>query len=83
MAKTALVTGAGSGIGRATALAFAKAGYKVALCGRREEALKETDSAAGGGMLALIVCVTGYWLAWRRGGWRWPKKREPPPSTAD
>ena len=58
MAKTALVTGAGSGIGRATALAFAKAGYTVALCGRREEALKETDSAAGGGMLALPCDVT-------------------------
>ena len=58
MAKTALVTGAGSGIGRATALAFAKAGYRVAICGRREEALKETDGEAGGGMLALPCDVT-------------------------
>ncbi|MEQ8356539.1 MAG: SDR family oxidoreductase [Kiloniellaceae bacterium] len=58
MAKTALVTGAGSGIGRATALALAKAGYKVAVCGRREDALKETDGEAGGGMLTLPCDVT-------------------------
>jgi len=58
MAKTALVTGAGSGIGRASALALAKAGYKVAICGRREEALQETDKEAGGGMLILPCDVT-------------------------
>lgn len=53
MAKTALVTGASSGIGKACALALAKAGYKVAICGRREDALKETDKEAGGGLLVL------------------------------
>jgi NAD(P)-dependent dehydrogenase (short-subunit alcohol dehydrogenase family) len=58
MAGTALVTGAGSGIGRATALALSKAGFKVAVCGRREEALKETDSEAGGGLLVLPCDVT-------------------------
>ncbi len=58
MAKTALVTGAGSGIGRASALALAKAGYKVAICGRREDALKETDAEAGGGLLMLPCDVT-------------------------
>jgi len=58
MAKTALVTGAGSGIGRATALALAKAGFKVAICGRREDALKDTDSEAGGGLLILPCDVT-------------------------
>ncbi len=58
MAKTALVTGAGSGIGRASALALAKAGYKVAICGRREDALKETEAEAGGGLLVLPCDVT-------------------------
>ena len=39
---TILVTGAGSGIGRATARAFMAAGWRVALMGRRREALAET-----------------------------------------
>jgi NAD(P)-dependent dehydrogenase (short-subunit alcohol dehydrogenase family) len=44
-----LITGAGSGIGRATAVAFVKAGWDVALVGRRREALEETARVAGGG----------------------------------
>ena len=40
--KVALVTGAGSGIGRASALALAGAGCRLVLAGRREEPLKET-----------------------------------------
>lgn len=40
--KTALVTGGSSGIGRATALKLAGAGYTVAVCGRRMDALEET-----------------------------------------
>lgn len=54
--KTAIVTGAGSGVGRAVALALQKEGYNVALAGRRREALEETASAAhagGGEMLAV------------------------------
>ena len=47
MAKIAIVTGAGSGIGRASALALLKNGYKVVLAGRRKEALEETASLAG------------------------------------
>jgi NAD(P)-dependent dehydrogenase (short-subunit alcohol dehydrogenase family) len=47
MNKVAIVTGAGSGIGRATALALLKDGWKVALAGRRAEALEATRSAAG------------------------------------
>lgn len=45
--KVALVTGAGSGIGRAVALALLREGYAVALAGRREQALRETAAAAG------------------------------------
>jgi NAD(P)-dependent dehydrogenase (short-subunit alcohol dehydrogenase family) len=47
MAKIAIVTGAGTGIGRAVALAFLEAGYSVALSGRREEPLKETIALSG------------------------------------
>src|SRR5260221_12930510 len=47
MAKIAIVTGAGSGIGRASALALLQAGYKVALAGRRKDALDETAQLAG------------------------------------
>ena len=45
--KIAVVTGAGSGIGRASALALLNNGYKVALAGRRKDALDETASMAG------------------------------------
>ena len=47
MAKIAIITGAGSGIGRASALALLKNGYKVALAGRRKDALDETAKMAG------------------------------------
>jgi len=47
MEKSALVTGAGSGIGRAAALALLTAGWRVALAGRRVEALEETRRLAG------------------------------------
>ena len=45
--KVALVTGAGSGIGRASALALLQAGYQVVLAGRRADALAETVKLAG------------------------------------
>jgi NAD(P)-dependent dehydrogenase (short-subunit alcohol dehydrogenase family) len=45
--KVALVTGAGSGIGRASALALLDAGYHVVLAGRRADALDETAALAG------------------------------------
>jgi NAD(P)-dependent dehydrogenase (short-subunit alcohol dehydrogenase family) len=47
MDKTAVVTGAGSGVGRAVALKLAKTGWRVAILGRREEALQETVRLAG------------------------------------
>jgi NAD(P)-dependent dehydrogenase (short-subunit alcohol dehydrogenase family) len=49
--KCILITGAGSGIGRATAVAFAAAGWDLALVGRRREALEETARAAGRGLV--------------------------------
>ena len=45
--KVAIVTGAGSGIGRAVALALLREGYAVALAGRRAEALQESIGEAG------------------------------------
>jgi NAD(P)-dependent dehydrogenase (short-subunit alcohol dehydrogenase family) len=51
--KTILITGAGSGIGRATARVFAAAGWQVGLVGRRRAALEET-----GGGLVLPCDVT-------------------------
>jgi NAD(P)-dependent dehydrogenase (short-subunit alcohol dehydrogenase family) len=54
-AKTALVTGAGSGIGRATALALVREGYSVVLAGRRRDALAETLALAGDNARAIVV----------------------------
>ena len=45
--KVALVTGAGTGIGKAAALALAKEGYAVVLAGRRADKLEETAKEAG------------------------------------
>ena len=54
--KVAMVTGAGSGIGRASSLALLAAGYQVVLAGRRADALQETIALAGGlGAQALAV----------------------------
>jgi NAD(P)-dependent dehydrogenase (short-subunit alcohol dehydrogenase family) len=58
--KTVIVTGAGSGIGRATAIAFASAGANVLGVGRREASLLETASAHPGVMPFIAdVCADG------------------------
>jgi NAD(P)-dependent dehydrogenase (short-subunit alcohol dehydrogenase family) len=59
--KVALVTGAGSGIGRATSLALQGAGYSVVLAGRRKDELEKTAAAAadpGGRMLPVPVDIS-------------------------
>ena len=53
--KVALVTGAGSGIGKATALALLKEGYSVVFAGRRKEALDAAIKEGRGGKRALAV----------------------------
>lgn len=58
--KVAWVTGAGSGIGQAAAIALARAGAKLALTGRREEPLKATAatiSDAGGSVIVAPADV--------------------------
>jgi|SRR5262245_14025434 len=56
--KVAIITGAGTGIGKAVALAFLKDGYRVALAGRRKEPLEQTIRDAGpAGERALVVAT--------------------------
>lgn len=56
MQKTAVITGAGSGVGRAIALALAADHWRVALVGRRERALRETASLAGAHGSQCLAC---------------------------
>ena len=55
MDKVAIITGAGSGVGKAAALAFLKDGWQVALAGRRKDALEQTAKESGAGARALCV----------------------------
>ena len=55
--KVAVVTGAGTGIGRAVAVTLLKAGYRVALAGRRAEPLEETAAMGGGEALCVPTDV--------------------------
>jgi NAD(P)-dependent dehydrogenase (short-subunit alcohol dehydrogenase family) len=58
--KSAIVTGAGSGIGRAVAVRLARDGWALALAGRRADSLEETAAAAraaGGDALAVATDV--------------------------
>jgi NAD(P)-dependent dehydrogenase (short-subunit alcohol dehydrogenase family) len=58
MSKTAVVTGAGSGVGQAVALRLVKDGWNVGLLGRRPEALQKTIQLAGdtGSRMLAIPC---------------------------
>lgn len=76
--RVAVITGAGSGIGRASALALCKDGWSVALLGRRKDALEETAGLATGGktlpiptdvaepdqVIAAFATVKEKWAAW-------------------
>jgi len=53
--KVALVTGAGTGIGKAAALAMLKDGYRVALVGRRKELLEKTAADSGAKDRAMVL----------------------------
>ena len=55
--RFALVTGAGSGIGRASALALHRAGYRVAIAGRRIAELEKTAAMADAGPPMLLVAA--------------------------
>lgn len=56
MDKIAVVTGAGSGVGRACAMRLVKEGWRVALVGRREKPLKETAAQAGNDRCLVTAC---------------------------
>jgi NAD(P)-dependent dehydrogenase (short-subunit alcohol dehydrogenase family) len=53
--KVAIVTGAGTGIGKAVTLALLRDGYRVALAGRRREPLEQTAVQSEGSAHALVV----------------------------
>ena len=52
--RVAIVTGAGTGIGKAAALALLRDGYRVALVGRRKELLDKTAADSGAGERAMV-----------------------------
>ena len=53
--KVALVTGAGTGIGKAAALAMLADGYRVGMVGRREDMLRAAATESGAGSRALVL----------------------------
>jgi NAD(P)-dependent dehydrogenase (short-subunit alcohol dehydrogenase family) len=57
--KTAVVTGAGSGVGRAVSLNLAKDGWRVAILGRSADKLKETASLGASDRFLVLPCDIG------------------------
>ena len=57
--KVAIVTGGGSGIGKASAVALANDGYSVVITGRREEPLNNTVKEIGNNKVFAITCDVG------------------------
>ena len=53
--KVAVITGAGSGVGRAAAVSLNREGYSLALAGRRVDALEETVGMLDGGARSIVV----------------------------
>ena len=69
MKRTAVITGAGSGVGRASAILLAKEGWQLALLGRRHDALEETRSLTSGAPhIELFACDIGQAAAVDRVG---------------
>ena len=58
LTRIALVTGAGSGIGTAVAVALADDGWTVVLAGRRLDTLEATAASAGHGAISIACDVT-------------------------
>jgi NAD(P)-dependent dehydrogenase (short-subunit alcohol dehydrogenase family) len=56
--KIAIITGAGTGIGKAAAVAFLRNGYRVALAGRRREPLEQTARESGAAAADALVVPT-------------------------
>ncbi len=57
MKKTAVITGAGSGVGRAIAWSLAHEGWNLALAGRNEKSLNETAQKTGKPAAEVLVCA--------------------------
>lgn len=58
-APVAIVTGAGSGIGRALAISLSAQGWHLVLAGRRENRLKETAARVSSGAVRTVACDVG------------------------